>query len=87
MDFEVGIDTLQIEATDPENSAYFAASAELEEDTEAGVTRLIIHYEASPDTANPVDNRISQVAIRATGVTWDDITFVGDNIPPILVPV
>jgi hypothetical protein len=27
------------------------------------------------------------IAIVGTDLTWDDITFVGDNIPPVLVPI
>lgn len=47
-------------------------------------------YTAAPDPLDPdnsLPDREMNIAIVGTDLTWDDITFVGDNIPPVLVPI
>ncbi len=77
-DFTSGEDLIiiQPEQADP---SFSIASARLEEDTSAGETRVIVTYESAGE-----DDRELAVVINATGLTWDDITFVGDHIPPVL---
>ncbi|MFT4742586.1 MAG: Ca2+-binding RTX toxin-like protein [Yoonia sp.] len=90
LDFENGVDAIQINAMVDNPDVYSVVSAELQEDTENSTTRLVVSYEAAPDPLDPessLPDREMVVTIVATDVTWDDITFVGDNVPPVLVPV
>lgn len=80
-DFETGVDTLQI-TPGIDNAAFDVASASLTEDGATGATRLTVTFESDTEA-----DREMHIDIDATGVTWDDITFVGDNIPPVLIPV
>ena len=89
--FQPGSETVQLnlELDDP---SYEVASATLTEryysitspsgSEEREVTELLIRYESPTE-----DPREIIVEIDALGVTWDDITFVGDNVPSVLVPV
>lgn len=82
-DFEPGVDRIQVEA-DPTTDNGVLAEAELQETTSAGgvtSTQLILTYE-NPDQP---DVRVVVTLGGATGVTWDDIEFVGDQTP-VLVP-
>lgn len=90
LDFENGVDTIQINAMIDNTDVYTVASAQLQEDTERGSTTLTVFYEAAPallDPSSSLPDREMVVTIVATDVTWDDITFVGDNIPPVLQPL
>lgn len=90
-DFQPGSETVQLnlELDDP---SYEVASATLTDryysitspsgSEEREVTELLIRYESPTE-----DPREIIVEIDALGVTWDDITFVGDNVPSVLVPV
>lgn len=80
-DFEVGVDQLQIDAMISDDD-YTVTSAQLVEDTDAGETTLTVTYDHDTDPS-----REMVITLNATDVTWDDITFVGDNVPPVLVPV
>ncbi len=80
-DFETGVDTLQITPSIID-AGFSAATASLAEDGDTGVTRLTVTYESDTEADREV-----HIEINATGVTWADITFVGDHIPPVLVPV
>jgi len=75
-DFEPGVDTLRVEALN-ENDTHEVASARLEESA-SGETDLIILYknDGLPDIE-------TVIRLGATGVSWDDIEFVGDEIPEL----
>ena len=90
LDFENGVDTIQINAMIDNPDVYAVASAEMQENTERGSTTLTVTYTAAPDPLDPdnsLPDREMNIAIVGTDLTWDDITFVGDNIPPVLVPI
>ena len=90
LDFGNGVDTIQINAMIDNSDVYTVASAQLQEDTAAGTTKLIVFYEAAPDPVDPensLPDRELVVTIGATDVIWGDITFIGDNIPPVLQPL
>ena len=80
-DFETGVDTLEVTASTIDDG-FDVTSASLAEDTATGVTRLTVTFESDTEA-----DREIHIDINATDVTWDDITFVGDNIPPLLVPL
>ncbi len=76
-DFEPGVDVLQVEAISVLDG-YTLLNARLEADgTEA--TNLILRYERAGDLTRDV-----HIAISATGVDWDDISFVGATVPTAL---
>ena len=70
-DFEPGVDRIEVEARTA-NDAYEVSSARLEEDATEGTTRLILSYTAADEPDLDL-----VVTINATGVTFDDITFLG----------
>lgn len=77
-DFERGTDTIVVEVGNV-SSSYTPTVAELEEDTGAGTTTLSVLLEG---TSLPDQN--IQIRIGATGLTFDDITFVGDPLPTLI---
>ncbi|MEL7117681.1 MAG: hypothetical protein AAGP08_19195, partial [Pseudomonadota bacterium] len=77
-DFERGTDTIVVEVGNV-SSSYTPTVAELEEDTGAGTTTLSVLLEG---TSLPDQN--IQIRIGATGLTFDDITFVGDPMPTLI---
>ena len=79
-DFEPSVDMVIVELQIL-NASFEVTEARLEEDASTGITQLIISYESDTE----LDRDVS-IVIQATGVTWDDITFEGDNVPPVLVP-
>lgn len=80
-DFDPNEDDVVIEATvnDPD---FTLASGRLDEDTDAGITKLIFTYEDSNG-----DDREVNVVLNAVGVDWDDVSFADGTQPPLLVPV
>lgn len=74
-DFESGVDSIQIDAR-VDDPAYTVASASI-----VGGD-VVLRYETDIGV-----NRDMIVSTGAASLTWDDVTFVGDNIPPILIPV
>ncbi|WP_299931605.1 hypothetical protein [uncultured Pelagimonas sp.] len=74
-DFEPGVDQIELEL-EVENDGYSVASARIEGED------LIIRYEHADD--EPIRDIV--IPTGATGLTFDDITFVGENQPPVLVP-
>ncbi len=79
-DFEPGVETIEM-TTLVDDPAFSVTTAELDEDTDEGITDLIVTYE---NNNGVVIERI--IEIHATGMTWDDVTFVGDTPPAILMP-
>lgn len=79
-DFEPGIDTLEIDAT-PQNDAFTLTSARIEQVDDDGqlVTELVLRYESATETARDVT-----IDLRDAALTWDDVTFVGDQTPQLL---
>ncbi len=76
-DFEPDLEMLQIDT--PTSEGYSAATATLTENGDE--TTLTLTY------THPSDDDIECiVSIGATGVTWDDIDFVGDTPPAVLTP-
>lgn len=80
VDFEVGVDQLQINVMISDND-YTVASAQLDENAVAGLTKVTVAYDHPTNTS-----REMVITLKGTGITWDDITFVGNNIPPVLIP-
>ena len=76
-DFEPGVETIVL---DPNiaNEGFTITQGSLTEDAEAGTTTMVIRYES--DTAATRD---LVFVIGATGVDWDDISFI-DNAPETL---
>ena len=79
-DFEPDVEIVQIETIPDEGAT--VTSAALEEDTAAGITTLTITY------TDPIEGDIGRaIEIHANGVTWDDVDFVGDTPPAVLLPI
>lgn len=72
-DFEQSTDTIIVDL-DASTGVFTATEARLTEDTAAGVTTLEILFESTTFT-----NQNAQITIAATGLTFDDIAFVGGS--------
>ncbi|MBO9465974.1 hypothetical protein J7443_12085 [Tropicibacter sp. R15_0] len=74
-DFETGVDHIEIHA-DIAGDGYEITSARIENGTQ-----LIVRYEHATEPTRDL------VIGAGAGLVWDDVTFVGDHIPPVLQPV
>ena len=81
LDFEPGIDVIVIE---PQvmNDAFEITQARLDEDADAGTTDLIISYQSETE----IDREV-RVIINATGISFDDISFVGIDEAALTTPL
>ncbi|GGX68944.1 hypothetical protein GCM10007385_42720 [Tateyamaria omphalii] len=80
-DFESGVDTLSIDADAVADSSTLA-EAHLEEVVNrsgATDTQLILVYETTDQQAEEIRVTLS----GATGVTWNDVEFVGNQVPAL----
>lgn len=78
-DFEPGTDSLSFDLSGY-LAGYSAMTGEMIEDTDAGTTTITLRL-----TGGLPDQDI-QVAVAATGLTWNDVTFIGAE-PGTLIPV
>lgn len=79
-DFTPGEDMIRVDAT-PSNDGYDLTTASLEPGTDLNgnsITTLVLRYEHATEAAQE-----TSVVIGSGGVDWDDITFVGDDIPTL----
>ncbi len=74
-DFEAGLDQLEIEL-DTQDPGYDITSARIDG------TDLVVRYEHASEPIRDV-----VVHTNSAELSWDDITFVGDHIPPVLQAV
>jgi len=83
-DFELGVDQLSVDA-DAVTDGGVLASARLEETTNSdgtSLTKLILAYEN--EAQQPIEVVVNLSGV--TGMTWDDVEFLGDQVP-VLTPV
>ncbi|MEP5154961.1 hypothetical protein [Planktotalea sp.] len=79
-DFEVGIDMIVFDLSSATSGVYSVNEAEMSEDATTGQTTISVLLESD----NATDQELI-ITVNATGLTWDDVSFVGAT--PTLDPV